>query len=187
MRTVKRIACFGVSVLMLSLIFTAGCNAAQTKSNRIAASKPSLKAVCNGGVIPTYAIKSIESSGEVSIADDSCAAIIWVPKSKNTTLSKVLIWIKSAELYKGTIPKSTFSGVLHANTNPSCLIINTSGQHSLKILPAFYRTKDDITGRHHFIPDVLTLTCDNHTITVKSKELYNWLKNDKWKSEFKME
>lgn len=137
--------------------------------------------------ISSSEIKTIKDSGTVSLADDSPASLYWVPKSQKTTLYKVTSWLRQAKLYEGEIPKSQDIGIFNANINPSILYIKTSDKHEITIQPAFYfvlNNKKSFEVR--YIADVLQLKNDKQKIYIQSSNLFKWLRNDRWKTEFKI-
>lgn len=180
MRSHRNMIICGVFVLIMSLSFMTGCG--EKHSQEIDSSKTD-----DTQIISTSKLKSIENSGVISLADDSPASFYWVPKNQKTTLYEVTSWLQQAKPYKGKIPKSQNVGMFNGNIDPSILYIKTSDEHEITIQPAFYLAPSD--GKSfvvHYINNVLQLNNDKQKIYIQSSELFNWLKNDKWKTEFEM-
>lgn len=175
----KMIIC-GVFILIMSLSLMAGCG--EKHSQEIDVSKTG-----DTGMISTAELKSIANSGVASLTDDSAASIWWVPKDKKTTLNEVTSWLQQAKPYKGKIPKSQNVGIFKGNIFPSKLYIKTSDEHEVTIQPAFYiAISNGKSSVVNYINNVLQLKNGNQKIYIQSSELFNWLKNDKWKTEFEM-
>ncbi len=165
-----------VFILIICLSFMTGCVERSDSSKMV-----------ETGVISTTELKSIEKSSIVSLTDDSPASIWWIPKVQETTLSEVISWLQQAKEYRGKIPQSQISGVFKANIGPSKLYIATSDKHEITIQPAFYSVANDGKGSEVcYVTDVLELSNDKQKVYIQSSELFNWLKNDKWKTEFEM-
>lgn len=138
----------------------------------------------------------------IYINDDSPGGGGWIPKNGIDVLSQVLPWIKTAGLYTGKVPQSVeFSH--HGYLGPSRLHIVISGTQRITIYPAYYIVKNGKTDTAASVDDrgVITrmenpeyqleyaqdvLVFDNGVgrTYIKSVPLYNWLKNNQWKSEF---
>lgn len=172
----KKTIISGVFILIMSLSFMAGCG--EKHSQEISSSKTD-----DAGVISNTELESIANSGVVSLADDSPAGIWWIPKTQKNTLCEVLYWLQQAKPYEGEIPKDQSSGIFNANIEPSTLFITTSDKHMIAIKPAFYLTSN---GRKSFISEVLQLSNNKQKSYIQSSQLFNWLKNDEWKTEFEM-
>jgi hypothetical protein len=98
------------------------------------------------------------------------------------------IWLEQAKLYSGEIPSSQTSSdtVFSANVGPSVLYINTSDQQTITIRPAFYLVADGKGYKKSYLSDVLIFNDGKQVIYIQSSQLYDWLKDDQWKSEFEM-
>jgi hypothetical protein len=98
--------------------------------------------------------------------------------------------LQQAKLYKGEIPKPKNLGesevVFNAYIGPSILNIFTSDNHEITIKPAFYIDKDneDLYSAH-YIANVLEFNYDGEKTYIEYDKLYDWLRNDKWITEFK--
>ncbi len=166
----------GAFILIICLSFMTGCVKRSDSSKMV-----------ETVVISTTELKSIDKSSIVSLTDDSPGSILLIPKVKETTLSEVISWLQQAKEYKGKIPQSQISGMFKANIGPSKLYIATSDKHEITIQPAFYLVSNDDNGYEvRYVTDVLKLNNDKQEMYVQSSELFNWLKNDKWKTEFEI-
>jgi hypothetical protein len=137
----------------------------------------------------TNELKNIKLSGEVCISDDSPASIFWVPQNPQNTLSDIVALMLQTKQYKGKIQKSQISpAMFKANIEPSILYINTSDKKLITIQPAFYlSSKKGVYSGVVYITNVLRLTKGKQVSYVENAKLYNWLKNNKWKTKFEME
>jgi len=145
-------------------------------------------AASDSGAISAEELKSISNGEVVSLTDDSPAALWWIPKSQDTTLSEITSWLEQSKLYSGEIPSSQTSSdtVFSANVGPSVLYINTSDQQTITIRPAFYLVADGKGYKKSYLSDVLIFNDGKQVIYIQSSQLYDWLKDDQWKSEFEM-
>ena len=176
----KKMIIYGVFILIiLSLSFFAGCGKKQQKTS-------GTQETSDAVVISASELKSIANSGVINLTDDSCASTFWIPKAQNITLSEVTTWLQQAQPYKGKIPKSAQSRIFHGNIGPSALYISTSDKHEISIQPFYYLVSVGTGYKTCYLADVLILDNDGHKGYIQSSQLYNWLKNDKWKTEFKM-
>ncbi|MDT8718060.1 hypothetical protein IAI10_15445 [Clostridium sp. 19966] len=123
-------------------------------------------------------LKSIEN---VSLSDDSPASIWWIPKDEKTTINEITAWLQQAKPYKGEIPKDQINAIFNANIAPSTLYITTSDKHEIKIQPACV-----VQGiaKAQCVTDVLEINKDKQKSYIQCSQLFNWLKNDKWNTEF---
>lgn len=138
-------------------------------------------------VISNSEIKTIKNGGIISLTDDSPASLYWAPKNQKTTLYELTSWLQQAKLYEGEIPKSQDIGIFNANINPSILYIKTSDKHEITIQLAFYLVSNNRKSFEvRYIADVLQLNNDKQKIYIQSSNLFKWLRNDKWKTGFKI-
>jgi hypothetical protein len=180
----KTIIC-GVFILIMSLCLMVGCEKKLGSNQEINSSKLTQSNLNDTGVISAIELKNIVNGGTVSLSDDSLDSGLWLPKTQKTTLSKVTSWLQKSKLYKGKIPKSK-SATFAANIFPSTLYITISGNHKITIQPESYLvSNDNIHYSVCHLTDVLLLNNDNHIIYIQSSKLYDWLINNKWKTEFK--
>lgn len=135
-------------------------------------------------VLSDTELENIKSSGNVTLTSDSYAAVICVPKDPHATLSKITDWLIQAKVYDQDIPRSTGTGIVNANLAPATLRIALSGQNEVTILPAYYIVSGVNTFKKYFIKDVLQVNNSGAVGYIRSSPLYDWLKDDQWKSEF---
>lgn len=166
--------------------FTVVLGGEYSHNQEISSSKLTQQVMSDTGVMSTIELKSISNGGLVSITDDSAASIWWLPKSQKNTLYEVISWLQQAKPYKGKIPQSQNSVVSHGNIGPSVLYISTSDKHEITIHPAFYLVSDGKSFEVKYITDVLQINNDGQKNYIQSNQLYSWLKNNKWKTEFEM-
>lgn len=178
----KKAVIYGVIILLISLSTTAYCE--EKYNQKIALSKLS-----GTKVISSIEIKNITLSGDIRIADDSPASGEWTPKIRKNTLNEIITWLQQAKQYKEKIPKSQIPPErFKANIEPSTLFITTSDKHVITIQPAFYLSlKKGVNSgvQVKYVTNILILKKDNQESYIQCTNLYDWLKNDKWKTEFK--
>jgi hypothetical protein len=140
----------------------------------------------------TYTNKQlgIEINGTVNIrlSDDSASSNILFPKNQKETINKVLSWLTEATLYKAQIPKPNFSETIQSagNMMPSHLVINW-GKHSIILQPANYFFKENEDYKVKYVENIVSIEKDGQKNYIESQQLYRWLKNDEWTSEFTTE
>ena len=96
-------------------------------------------------------IKSLNvpaSIQSISINDDSCASLLWIPQNQKSVSSAVTTWLEQAAS------------------------------------PAYYIEDKNGLINVQYIQDVLVFNNTGAQTYIKSSRLYNWLKNDEWKTEF---
>lgn len=149
---------------------------------------------------PTFNLPT--SIKTVAITDDTPASFWWVPNNQNSVLSQVSSWLNTAIPYAEEIPQSQNVGPSNGYVGPSRLYITTSDKKDISIYPAYYEgdngktdnatyevngviTKTEIPEyQTQCVQDVLVFDNGENITYLKSEPLYNWLKNDEWKSEF---
>lgn len=143
----------------------------------------------NYSKVITYTNKQlgIEINGTVNIrlSDDSASSNILFPKNQKETINKVLSWLTEATLYKAQIPEPNFSETVVGNITPfySHLVINW-GKHYIILQPANYLFKENETHHVKFVENIISIEKDGQKNYIESQQLYRWLKNDEWTSEF---
>lgn len=180
----KTIIC-SIFIIIMALGFISGCDKIQSQSQKSTSLK-SVQETGGVGVISANDIKNIGNSGEVSLTDDTAASIWWVPKNQKDILYEVISWLQRAKPYKGSIPEDQISAVVHANIEPSKLYITTSDKHVITIQPVFYLASNDGKYQVCYVAGILEFNNDKQKIYIQSNELFDWLKNNKWKTEFEM-
>lgn len=133
-------------------------------------------------------IENIKNSSTIRLGDDSPASVIWIPKAKNNTLSKVVLWLQQATVYNRKIPKSQISEYsFKANVQPSRLFLY-SNEYTISIQPAYYLVMPKGSPvKRCYVDGVLQFKDNKQTCYIHSAQLFDWLKNDDWKNEFKLE
>jgi len=130
----------------------------------------------------------------ISISDDSPAGIYWSPNSQNSVLSQVSSWLKTSKPYAAAIPATeAVDAFVHHNIGPSVLHITGSDGFQTLLYPAWYtqingqEVDAQSIGKYiHYVQDVVVLieARTNKVNYLESVALYNWLKNEEWKTEF---
>lgn len=158
-------------LIILSICFTAGCG--KTKS---APSKPAYTSI-----ISETELKSIESSGKLFICY-GLKVSEYTPQNQNAVMSKVMSWLKQTKIYKGKVPDSNDND-FNAYVGPARLVLCTPDNHEINIYPAYYYQNSD--NKIHYVDNVLIIRDNKQKYYIECSQIFNWLKNDEWKSEFK--
>lgn len=187
----RRMIVFSI-LIVICLILMAGCEEKRSQGQKVDLSKLTQQKIKDAKAVYINELKDIKNTDKIVIDDDSLQMTGWIPKNQETTLSKVTYWLHHAELYKDEIPKPKNIGkddVLISNggyTGPSVLNISTSNNYKITITPAYYVDKEDNNMySNHYITNILEFNYDGQKTYIQSSLLYNWLKNDNWKTEFK--
>jgi hypothetical protein len=133
-------------------------------------------------------LKTIETGGKVSITSEGPCQICQTPKYNKPVLSKVTTWLQQAKPYIGRIPKSDCPRVLFGGyIGPATMHITMPDKREITIKPAYYTipemTEHGKMYANHYVANVLELDYDQQRSYIQSSQLYNWLKNGKWKTE----
>lgn len=120
-------------------------------------------------------------------SDGPCIGLM-APLDSSVTLDKLSAWLKESKPYAGKVPQSTFKGVFMANIGPARLDIQTARKTSVSFQPAWYiisATSGASTFQVRYLSDVLRVEQDGRTGYLTCAPLFNWLKTDKWRAEFR--
>jgi hypothetical protein len=181
---------WGAIIVIMALSFMAGCEDKNNKSQEINSSKSTQPETSDTDGILSSGLKSISNGASVSLLPDYPMTLLMVPKSPNSTLSEITAWLENASPYNGEISssKNTSSTMTYAAyTGPSVLYINTPDGHKITIEPVIYYASSGTGYERKYLSNVLLFSDDNRKMYITSGQLYDWLKNDKWKSEFDRE
>lgn len=179
MESHKKVMAFGALIVIL-FCFMTGCG-----------QKPS-----NSQAMTAAELKDIMSNGNIGIGLN-LGSKAYVPKNQKAALSKVVTWLKQAEPYKEEIPKPTYGLTtsspsqehpmvamsIFSSDNP--MYVSPSAYY---IIPATYIKNTKGYYRRCFIKNVIVLYrfVDGPPKYIKSRQLYNYLKSNKWKKDFKL-
>lgn len=193
----RRSTVFSISVLVLILII-GGISA--TKIDVFAKREKQMAPQTEAQTATSAAFNLPTSIQSISISDDSRAGIFWIPHSQKAVSSQVISWLKKAIPYTRKVPQSQDVGTSNANIGPAILHIMTSDKHEIMIYPAYYIEKSERIDTSisenkpeivsplfitQYVQDVIVFNNGGNISYLKSEELYNWLKEDHWKTEFK--
>lgn len=199
-RPVKTVLC---AALLAVSFAAAGCkngfatrhgNTMQPAPSSVAsASSTSAPSAAASGSVPSSAAEwqSVLKGATLTLGSDGAAIIIMAPKNAQKTLAKVSAWLQASRPYTDDVPQSTFNGIFMANIGPASLSIDTARKQTLTLQPAWYIVPSDKpvggyeTYETRYVTNVLQLKKDDQTSYLTCKPLYDWLKNDTWKTEFK--
>lgn len=157
-----------------------------------AASSASLSSTPASGSVPSAAEwQSALKGASLTLGSDGAAIILMAPKNAQKTLAKVSVWLQASRPYTGDVPQTTDDVIFNGNIGPASLSIDTAQKQTLTLQPAWYIVPSDKpvggyeTYETRYVTNVLQLKKDNQTSYLTCKPLYDWLKNDTWKTEFK--
>lgn len=141
---------------------------------------------CSSNTVSGDVMESVSNGKSMIIYDDLPCQHCWAPKDRKVVSAEVSKWLKEATPYKDSIPKDSDSSskVISANNiSPSTLHIS----NKLTISPCWYLYNDNQLYQKRFVDNVIEIDKSGEKSYWESKELYNWLKNDRWKPEFEKE
>lgn len=121
------------------------------------------------------------------------AARSYTPKNQSETVAQTVKWLQTGKPVSVQLPPPTNPPiVILANTNPAVLELQLSSKKLIWISPTSYMTVHSQVQNQahsqelmtHFVNDVISYHVENKTFYLKDPELYNWLKNYQWQSQF---
>lgn len=121
----------------------------------------------------------------ISISDDSFPGTWWITNNQNAVLLQVSSWLNKAIPYAEEILQSQELRQHAGNIGPARLYLMTLDKKEITIYPAFYVYIKNGTIKVQYVQDVIVFNNAGNITYLKSKELYNWLKTDQWKTEFR--
>lgn len=183
MEKYKKIIICGLLCLM-SLVFITDGKSSQDQSQTTTSSGLIQQMTGSTIAMSESELKSIENIDTVSLSDDSPASVYWIPKDEKITINQITAWLQQAKPYKGEIPKDQINAIFNANIEPSTLYITTFDKHEIKIQPAWYLAVVQGIAKAQCVTDVLEINKDKQKSYIQCSQLFNWLKNDKWHTEF---
>jgi hypothetical protein len=131
-------------------------------------------------------LQNIEKSNKV-LMEEGFQMAGHLPNSRQKILSEITYWVKEAKPYTNKIPKSD-DYVTSVYVGPAILSLTTADKSKIKLTPAYYvKLKNGIHLDFKYISNVICYSNNNKMRYFVSKGLYDWLKNNKWKSEFHSE
>jgi len=110
-----------------------------------------------------------------------------VPIDLNSTKTQVLNWLKIAEPLSVQLPqsKSKKQWTTSAYTGPSTLYLHLKDKENITIAPAYYIWVTNSGFTYHYLDGVIAYENGNKKAYFKDPALYQWLKDDQWKPQFK--
>lgn len=119
--------------------------------------------------------------------DNTPAAEYWYPKNQSVIIHKILEWVKTAQSVTVGFPKTKSNYGFVDNIQPATLVIHTKQKVNLDITPASYLYSTLTKGvSQNYVDDVVLYRYGGKETYLLSPPLYQWLKNDQWKTEFIM-
>ncbi|QQE78082.1 hypothetical protein [Alicyclobacillus sp. SO9] len=119
------------------------------------------------------------------------ASLLYVSKNKQDqqqVISNLLKWLQSAKQTQVKAPKNLFRGTLHAHLGPPLLYLNLSNsKNPLLIRPAYFivsKSKNQISTQ--YVKNVVAYGDKQHLVYLKSQELFQWIKQNQWKTDFEL-
>lgn len=163
-----------------------GCSG-DKQTNKVSTSTPQpvVKQIKEEVKIPKN--NDIES---IEMLSDSASQNIMFPNKLNTTKEQVVQRLKAAEPVSVKFPKVNKKSNLSSSgySGPATLYLKLAHKEIIKISPAHYfweKYPYIHQWGYSYINDIIEYQDGNKTAFFKSSSLYDWLKNDEWKSQFK--
>ena len=139
---------------------------------------------CTKQALSDVELKNLENNiKSINISAPGPNIRAWIPKDLNVTSSYILSMLKQAKQYDDKLPANNASQTRKSNIGSSQLHLVASDGHIITIRPYHYYDED---GNKQYIANVLTFSKDD-TLSIScimSNDLYDWLKNGKWQTEF---
>lgn len=131
-------------------------------------------------------LQNIEKSNKV-LMEEGFQMAGHLPDSLQKILSEITGWMKEAKPYTNKIPKSDdFTTSVYVG--PAILSLTTADNNEIKLTPAYYvKLKYGMGLNFIYINNVICYSKNDKVRYFVLKELYDWLKNNKWKLEFHSE
>ena len=167
------------SLCALSLFLLSGCG-------------QQANAIPNAIIIQSSSTLQLPKAADIksmNIANDGAVSLWMVPQNPNTTIHQILKWLKSAEPVSVQLPHSnwTKSWITSGYTGPSIIYIHLKNNELVTISPAYYIWETN-NSLNHYLNGIISYNIQNHKIYYfKAPLLYQWLKEDQWKPQFKNE
>ncbi|MFT9078266.1 hypothetical protein [Ethanoligenens sp.] len=117
-------------------------------------------------------------------SDGPCIGLM-VPINPSVALSKISSWLQNSKPYAGDVPQSTDNLIFNGNIGPSELNIMTAQKTHIELQPAWYVVCASPGYQVKYVYDVLRVEENGKNTYLTCSPLFDWLKNDKWRTEFK--
>ena len=165
------------SLCALSLFLLSGCG---QQANAI----PSATIMRSSSTLQLPKAADIKS---MNIASDGAVSLWMVPQNPSTAIHQILKWLKSAEPISVQLPHSnvTKSWITSGYTGSSIIYIHLKNNELVTIFPAYYIWVTN-SSFYHYLNGIISYQIGNNKIYYfKAPSLYQWLREDQWKPQFK--
>lgn len=117
-------------------------------------------------------------------SDGPCIGLM-VPINPSDALSKISSWLQNSKPYADDVPQSTDNLIFNGNIGPSELNIMTAQKTHMELQPVWYVVCALPGYQVKYAYDVLRVEENGKNTYLTCSPLFDWLKNDKWHTEFK--
>jgi hypothetical protein len=152
----------------------------------------------NSNSVPQAVIQQTQSQVQIptardiqslSIASDGAGSVYMSPNNPASTIAQVLDWLKTAKPVSVQFPKLkiTQQGSSGGYTGPSRLFLSLKDKENITITPSFYVWSNSSGGYdYHYLNGIIQYQTGNQTVYFNAPQLFKWLKDDQWKTNFKL-
>ena len=148
--------------------------------------------VPNATVTPTQAalrMPKVTDIKSLNIESDYPSRATLLPNDPQTAIMDVLTMLQSAQPVSVQFPRSKkkLSGESSGYTGPPTLNLHLNTHEDIMITPAYFIWSAWQGGfDYHYVNGIVEYWKGDSTIYLGDPSLYNWLKQDQWKSQFHM-
>jgi hypothetical protein len=127
----------------------------------------------------------------IALAGVGAASMSYFPSDVADVTKKVFKWLQTATPTSVTLPPVQKELVFNAYIGPAQLVFSDENGHRITLFPTYYiahTVRNGLAGYSpNYFKDVITYQDGEKVIYLRSPELFSWLEEDRWKSEFEME
>lgn len=137
----------------------------------------------------SYQQPSFGDIQSVSLTSDSAGMVWMVPDNSAKITEQVINWLEKSKPVSVKLPKlkTNKEWISHGYTGPAILYLNLKNKSTVTISPAYYlwTSSNRKSLEYHYLENIIKYKFNGTTLYFNSPLLYEWLKNDDWKSQFK--
>jgi hypothetical protein len=133
----------------------------------------------------TPSVPSLPASSSIQsiyITADNPAQTKWLTNNETAIESSVSAWLKSSKLYTGKIDTSNVN--IGSYVGPAQLHIVGWNNQSIVIYPVSHVEQKNGQYVAVYQPNVVAYSTGKHITYLNSPELFTWLKDDEWQTQF---
>ncbi|MCF8564625.1 hypothetical protein LLE49_07685 [Alicyclobacillus tolerans] len=137
----------------------------------------------------TFRMPKVTDINSLNIESDYPSRATLLPNDPKTAIKNVLTMLQAAQPVSVQFPhsKKKLSGESSGYTGPATLNLHLNASEDLMITPAYFIWSAWQGGfDYHYVNGVVEYREDESVIYLRDVSLYNWLKQDRWKSQFHM-